>query len=128
MARKKKSGESESPDERTNLSDDTFGLPEIHYEPIRKDEEKPAEPVSTVTESSEEAKPEQPVASETESTYHSEAEETPSHQVETEQELQSKPEEQTYSFTEERSSPLKKTVRPQEVQIRTCSWPCAARR
>lgn len=37
MARKKKSGDSESSDERTNLSDDTFGLPEIHYEPIRKD-------------------------------------------------------------------------------------------
>jgi hypothetical protein len=38
MARKKKSGESDSNDERTNPSDETFGLPEIHYQPIRKDE------------------------------------------------------------------------------------------
>ncbi len=37
MTRKKKTGESDSNDEHTNLSDETFGLPEIHYEPIRKD-------------------------------------------------------------------------------------------
>jgi hypothetical protein len=38
MARKKKSDDTSSPEEQTNLPDDTFGLPEIQYEPIREEE------------------------------------------------------------------------------------------
>ncbi len=71
MARKKKSGDSDSNDERTNFSDETFGLPEIHYEPIRKDSEE-KEPEEVVSETpAEETKPlSEPVAEEPGETEH----------------------------------------------------------
>jgi hypothetical protein len=40
MARRKKQNEDESQDNINNESDDTFGLPEIEYEPINRDEAK----------------------------------------------------------------------------------------
>jgi hypothetical protein len=40
MARRKKQNEDESQDNINNESDDTFGLPEIEYEPINRDETK----------------------------------------------------------------------------------------
>lgn len=107
MARKKKSGDSESPDERTNLSDDTFGLPEIHYEPIRKDEEEQAsEPVSEAPEVSQEAQPEYSTESTAEETYQSAPEEAPVYQAEPEPEPTPESEEESYSYTEEASSPI----------------------
>lgn len=104
MARKKKSGDSESPDERTNLSDDTFGLPEIHYEPIRKDESEQKEtdePVSEVQEDSADIPVEYSSESAVEDTsYQSEPEEFQAEQPEPE------PEEQTYTYEEGSSSPI----------------------
>src|SRR6188768_1370777 len=61
MARRKKQNEeSENLDNTTNESDDTFGLPEIEYEPLKRDEPKPIveEPVSQETISAEEAQQE----------------------------------------------------------------------
>jgi hypothetical protein len=43
MARKKKQNEDESQDNINNESDDTFGLPEIEYEPINRDASKTEE-------------------------------------------------------------------------------------
>jgi hypothetical protein len=43
MARRKKQNEDESQDNINNESDDTFGLPEIEYEPINRDETKAEE-------------------------------------------------------------------------------------
>jgi hypothetical protein len=40
MARKKKLNEDQSQDNINDSSDDTFGLPEIEYEPLKRDEEK----------------------------------------------------------------------------------------
>ncbi|MCS6975140.1 MAG: DUF4366 domain-containing protein [Cyclobacteriaceae bacterium] len=108
MARKKKSGDSESPDERTNLSDDTFGLPEIHYEPIRKDkeeqEEVKSEPVSESRE--EDAREETPITSsaEPESTGNQPAEpEVSANEYEPEPEPVHK---ETFAYSEDRPSPL----------------------
>lgn len=46
MARRKKQNEDESQDNINNESDDTFGLPEIEYEPINRDEAKEEEEVT----------------------------------------------------------------------------------
>lgn len=45
MARRKKQDEDPSQDNLNNNSDDTFGLPEIEYEPLQREEE-PVRPVS----------------------------------------------------------------------------------
>jgi hypothetical protein len=60
MAKRKKPNEEEPSDssENFNESDDTFGLPEIEYEPIKREEEEPeAEAEEEGTTSSEEAPP-----------------------------------------------------------------------
>ena len=50
MARKKKQNEDDQPQENAENADDTFGLPEIEYEPLKREEppqvEKTVEPVS----------------------------------------------------------------------------------
>jgi hypothetical protein len=50
MARRKKQNEDDQPKENTENTDDTFGLPEIEYEPLKREEppqvEKTEEPVS----------------------------------------------------------------------------------
>ncbi|GIV35752.1 MAG: hypothetical protein KatS3mg032_0131 [Cyclobacteriaceae bacterium] len=95
MARKKKSGDSDSNDERTNFSDETFGLPEIHYEPIRKDsgEKEPGEVISETT------------AEETEPVSETVAEEP--RETEPVAEEQSAPEsESAYAYSDAQSSPL----------------------
>jgi hypothetical protein len=44
MARRNKQDEDPSQDDQNNNSDDTFGLPEIEYEPLQRDEPAPPEP------------------------------------------------------------------------------------
>ena len=44
MARKKKLNEDQPQQNINDSSDDTFGLPEIEYEPLKREEEKPSEP------------------------------------------------------------------------------------
>lgn len=44
MARRNKQDEDPSPDDQNNNSDDTFGLPEIEYEPLQRDEPAAPEP------------------------------------------------------------------------------------
>jgi hypothetical protein len=67
MARRKKQNE-DLPQENLDSSDDTFGLPEIEYEPLRRDEPQPEEvhedPVSPPEEIREEPPYEQPYAQE----------------------------------------------------------------
>ena len=56
MARKKKLNEDQPQENINDSSDDTFGLPEIEYEPLKREEEKPEpepEPVSSYTETTE---------------------------------------------------------------------------
>jgi hypothetical protein len=85
MARRKKQNEEDLPKENTENTDDTFGLPEIEYEPLKRDEpvqaEKTEEPVSY----SEPVKPKQsytPMEEETQnneyntSSYYNEEEES----------------------------------------------------
>jgi hypothetical protein len=51
MARRKKQNEeSENLNNTTNESDDTFGLPEIEYEPLKRDEPEPVESESVIQE------------------------------------------------------------------------------
>lgn len=51
MARKKKLNEDQPQDNINDASDDTFGLPEIEYEPLKREEEKPTpEPEPEATE------------------------------------------------------------------------------
>jgi cytoskeletal protein RodZ len=53
MARRKKQNEEpENLDNTTNESDDTFGLPEIEYEPIKRDEAEPVVNESVIQEAS----------------------------------------------------------------------------
>lgn len=49
MARRKKQDEEQSPDnfDNTNDADDNFGLPEVEYEPLKREEPKPEEPEAT---------------------------------------------------------------------------------
>jgi hypothetical protein len=85
MARRKKQNEEDLPKENTENTDDTFGLPEIEYEPLKRDEpvqvEKTEQPVSY----SEPVKPKQsyiPMEEETQnneyntSSYYNEEEES----------------------------------------------------
>ena len=44
MARRNKQDEDPSQDDQNNNSDDTFGLPEIEYEPLQRDEPAATEP------------------------------------------------------------------------------------
>jgi hypothetical protein len=79
MARKKKLNEDQPQDNINDSSDDTFGLPEIEYEPLKRDEEKSTpEPEPERVESSSE--PEQTTttySSYTEQTTTSESQEPP---------------------------------------------------
>lgn len=66
MARRKKNEEepNENQDNLNNDSDDTFGLPEVHYEPLKRDQPEP--PAETPSEPVEEpvVNPEPPLAAE----------------------------------------------------------------
>jgi hypothetical protein len=86
MARKKKTDEDETNNENLgnkNDSDDTFGLPEIEYKPLNRDEESPA--ASSETQPEEVTQPEspryeyeqKPVEQSQEYTYDPEEESTP---------------------------------------------------
>src|SRR5690348_14986496 len=58
MARRKKQNEDESQDNINNESDDTFGLPEIEYEPLKRDEPSAPEPAAEPVAEPEEVAPE----------------------------------------------------------------------
>jgi len=62
MAKRKKQNEEESQENINNEADDTFGLPEIEYEPLKREESVPEaeveQPVATQPEQEEEVAPE----------------------------------------------------------------------
>jgi hypothetical protein len=78
MARKKKLNEDQPQDNINDSSDDTFGLPEIEYEPLKRDEEKSTpEPESEQVEASPEPEQTTTYSSYTEQTTTTEGQEAP---------------------------------------------------
>jgi hypothetical protein len=78
MARKKKLNEDQPQENINDSSDDTFGLPEIEYEPLKRDEEKPTpEPEPEVVEAAQEPEQTTTYSSYTEQTTVSESQEAP---------------------------------------------------
>lgn len=69
MARRKKQNEDESQDNINNESDDTFGLPEIEYEPINREETQEVTEEPPVQEYSEPQVEEQPAQEQEYKTY-----------------------------------------------------------
>jgi hypothetical protein len=78
MARKKKLNEDQPQDNINDSSDDTFGLPEIEYEPLKRDEEKSTpEPEPEQVEASPEPEQTTTYSSYTEQTTTTEGQEAP---------------------------------------------------
>src|SRR5690349_10805296 len=85
MARKKKSNEDENNENLANQSDsdDTFGLPDIEYKPLNREEEVPASPVEeqprevVVPETPRFETEQKPMEQNTQFTYEPEEEESP---------------------------------------------------
>lgn len=100
MARKKKLNEDQPQDNINDSSDDTFGLPEIEYEPLKRDEEKAAPEPEPVAEPSE---PEQTT------TYSSYTEQTT---TETESQVPPREEQHIFHSEEERYVPYEEEESP----------------
>ncbi len=101
MARKKKQDEEENNDYIYNEPDDTFGLPEIEYEPLKRDEPVAEEPEPVIEEST---------VSYSEETVYEEATQPEEVDQESYSEETEEPYSSSYRFEEEKPSILPKVL------------------